>query len=383
MKEQRIDLVIVGADRIARNGDTANKIGTYALAIFAAHHGIPFYVAAPRSTFDLTIASGDDDSDRGASRRRGHVVCRRSRRARRRRRLQPGVRRYAGASRHRVRYRIRHPAAAVRRVDSGTRVPAGAVSDSYEPRRPKREILRFSRQGTGDRQARRHRRHGTRAGRARVGGLARSSAAAGRARTESRAVLGRRGRRCGARLSRRSQAMPFLADRRVVVVSDTQTMRAAARRDLWAVAQNVPEGSTLVLLDLLSPRGKGAAPFGVLAGRAALRIDTTAGEETRERFVEETLRRLKAKAEPRAIDELARSEAELAAVPGSAALGSPCNNSPSAFCRATQRSKSTSMPRASSLTFTSRMTAKPPCARISILTRPMGSTESMSKCVVA
>jgi methylthioribose-1-phosphate isomerase len=58
MKQQRIDLVIVGADRIARNGDTANKIGTYALAILAAHHGIPFYVAAPRSTFDLSVESG-------------------------------------------------------------------------------------------------------------------------------------------------------------------------------------------------------------------------------------------------------------------------------------------------------------------------------------
>jgi methylthioribose-1-phosphate isomerase len=59
MKRQRIDLVIVGADRIARNGDTANKIGTYGLAILAAHHGIPFYVAAPRSTFDFTLAGGD------------------------------------------------------------------------------------------------------------------------------------------------------------------------------------------------------------------------------------------------------------------------------------------------------------------------------------
>ena len=58
MKEQGIDLVIVGADRIARNGDTANKIGTYALAIIAAHHGVPFYVAAPRSTFDLSAPSG-------------------------------------------------------------------------------------------------------------------------------------------------------------------------------------------------------------------------------------------------------------------------------------------------------------------------------------
>ena len=60
MQQKEVDLVIVGADRIARNGDTANKIGTYGLAILAAHHGIPFYVAAPRSTFDFKIASGAD-----------------------------------------------------------------------------------------------------------------------------------------------------------------------------------------------------------------------------------------------------------------------------------------------------------------------------------
>jgi methylthioribose-1-phosphate isomerase len=60
MKEQHVELVIVGADRIARNGDTANKVGTYALAILAAHHGVPFYVAAPRSTFDLGRGSGEE-----------------------------------------------------------------------------------------------------------------------------------------------------------------------------------------------------------------------------------------------------------------------------------------------------------------------------------
>lgn len=54
-----IDLVIVGADRIVANGDVANKIGTYGLAIAARHHGIPFYVAAPSSTLDLDLASGD------------------------------------------------------------------------------------------------------------------------------------------------------------------------------------------------------------------------------------------------------------------------------------------------------------------------------------
>lgn len=60
MQRKGVDLVIVGADRIACNGDTANKVGTYSLAIAAAHHGIPFYVAAPRSTFDFTLRSGAD-----------------------------------------------------------------------------------------------------------------------------------------------------------------------------------------------------------------------------------------------------------------------------------------------------------------------------------
>ena len=55
---EKIDAVIVGADRIARNGDVANKIGTYNLAVLAAHHGVPFYVAAPQSTFDAGIATG-------------------------------------------------------------------------------------------------------------------------------------------------------------------------------------------------------------------------------------------------------------------------------------------------------------------------------------
>jgi methylthioribose-1-phosphate isomerase len=59
MKEGRVQLVIVGADRIAANGDTANKIGTYGVAVLAKHHGIPFYVAAPVSTFDLSLPSGD------------------------------------------------------------------------------------------------------------------------------------------------------------------------------------------------------------------------------------------------------------------------------------------------------------------------------------
>jgi methylthioribose-1-phosphate isomerase len=59
MQRQAVRAVVVGADRIARNGDTANKIGTYGVAIAAAYHGIPFYVAAPRSTFDFSIESGE------------------------------------------------------------------------------------------------------------------------------------------------------------------------------------------------------------------------------------------------------------------------------------------------------------------------------------
>ena len=58
MARGQVDLVVTGADRIAANGDTANKIGTYALAVQARHHGIPFYIAAPFSTIDPTLASG-------------------------------------------------------------------------------------------------------------------------------------------------------------------------------------------------------------------------------------------------------------------------------------------------------------------------------------
>ena len=58
MKQGRINHVIVGADRIAANGDTANKIGTYPLAVLAIHHNIPFYVAAPSTSFDNSIKTG-------------------------------------------------------------------------------------------------------------------------------------------------------------------------------------------------------------------------------------------------------------------------------------------------------------------------------------
>ena len=58
MGKGEVDIIFTGADRIASNGDTANKIGTYMLAVLARYHGVPFYIVAPRSTFDLTIKSG-------------------------------------------------------------------------------------------------------------------------------------------------------------------------------------------------------------------------------------------------------------------------------------------------------------------------------------
>ena len=58
MQRGEVDAVIVGADRVAANGDTANKIGTYTVAVLARHHGIPFYVAAPLSTLDMELADG-------------------------------------------------------------------------------------------------------------------------------------------------------------------------------------------------------------------------------------------------------------------------------------------------------------------------------------
>ena len=60
ISRKEIDCVIVGADRIAANGDTANKIGTYTLAVLAMENGVPFYVAAPTTTIDLTLGSGDE-----------------------------------------------------------------------------------------------------------------------------------------------------------------------------------------------------------------------------------------------------------------------------------------------------------------------------------
>ena len=116
------------------------------------------------------------------------------------------------------------------------------------------------------------------------------------------------------RLREAVQAMPFLATSRLIVITEAQTLKTAIRRDIWSVAEAVPDGNSLVICDLLSPRAQRPQPFGAMAGRSALRIDTTANAETRRRFIEETLKELKATAEPRAIGALAESSADLAAV---------------------------------------------------------------------
>jgi DNA polymerase III delta subunit len=117
-----------------------------------------------------------------------------------------------------------------------------------------------------------------------------------------------------ARVREAVQAMPFLAQSRLVVVTDAQTLKAAQRRELWDVAESVPDGNVLLIADLLSPRSQRPQPFGAMAGRGALRIDTSSNEDVRTRFIDETLTEISATAEPRVIDALARSEADLASV---------------------------------------------------------------------
>ena len=80
MQQGNVDMIVTGADRIAANGDSANKIGTYSLAVLAKHHNIPFYIAAPNSTIDSNIKSGNDipiefRSDREVKYIGGHQVA--------------------------------------------------------------------------------------------------------------------------------------------------------------------------------------------------------------------------------------------------------------------------------------------------------------------
>ena len=116
MRAGEIDLVVVGADRIAANGDTANKIGTYTVAVLAHEHQIPFYVAAPISTIDLATPDGDAHPDRRARSARGDAPRLVAADAGRRQDPESRVRRDAASIHHRHHHRTRHLHRAVRRV---------------------------------------------------------------------------------------------------------------------------------------------------------------------------------------------------------------------------------------------------------------------------
>ena len=125
MARGEVDVILVGADRVAANGDTANKIGTYPLAVLAARHGIPFYVVAPTSSVDLATPDGSGDPHRGAQGRRGPARARRPDRPGRHGGAEPGVRRDARRADHRDRHRGGDRPGAVRgRAAAGTRARA-------------------------------------------------------------------------------------------------------------------------------------------------------------------------------------------------------------------------------------------------------------------
>ena len=127
MARGEVDLVVTGADRIAANGDTANKIGTYALAVLAAHHGLPLVVVAP----DLDARPGGRDRrrdpDRGARPRRGDAALRRA---------QPGVRRHAGRARRGDRHGARRPSGAATWRPSRARPRASMILDEVDAADP-------------------------------------------------------------------------------------------------------------------------------------------------------------------------------------------------------------------------------------------------------
>ncbi len=113
MLRGKINAVVVGADRIAANGDVANKIGTYGVAILAKEHGIPFYVAAPWSTIDLETATGSDIPIEERPADRSHSPRRQTTHAQRRRHRESCLRRDSGKIHHRHHHRARRVARAL------------------------------------------------------------------------------------------------------------------------------------------------------------------------------------------------------------------------------------------------------------------------------
>ena len=114
MQRGKVSCVVVGADRVAANGDVANKIGTYAHAVLAHRHAIPFYVAAPLSTLDLACARGEQIPIEERPRARGVARLRPPGGAERRQDRQPGVRRHAERADHGDHHRARRRPPAAR-----------------------------------------------------------------------------------------------------------------------------------------------------------------------------------------------------------------------------------------------------------------------------
>ena len=125
MAAGEVDCVVTGADRIAANGDTANKIGTYSLAVLAAHHDIPFYVVAPTSTVDLATPSGAGIPIEERAAARDHDAFRRA---------QPRLRRHARRADRSDRHGARRPPRAVCAVARGARMKALILAAGYATR---------------------------------------------------------------------------------------------------------------------------------------------------------------------------------------------------------------------------------------------------------
>ena len=120
MRQGKIQAVIVGSDRVAANGDVANKIGTYGVAILAKEHGIPFYVACPWSTIDLATATGEAIPDRTTGGDRSNPPWRQADDPARGGDRKSCIRRDPGAVCHRHYYRARHSPCALWRSAAGS-----------------------------------------------------------------------------------------------------------------------------------------------------------------------------------------------------------------------------------------------------------------------
>ena len=135
MQRGEVDFVVVGADRIARNGDTANKIGTYGVAVLARAHGIPFYVAAPVSTLDLSLNGGSEIPIEERAPEEVTEIGGRRLAPQRHAGGQPGLRRHAGQLHRRDHHRTRNRPRPVRdRASRAWRARPSMTARSMESR---------------------------------------------------------------------------------------------------------------------------------------------------------------------------------------------------------------------------------------------------------